>query len=326
MKRPLIAALIPAYAAVVAAKNLTYDRAWLPARRLQKPVISVGSLSAGGAGKTPVVKMLANLLTGEDIAVDVLSRGYGRGSGIAEAVDPAGQAARFGDEPIEMAREGLQVFVAANRYDAGTLAESIKPLADIHLLDDGFQHRRLHRDLDLVLLTADDVRDSLLPGGNLREPLSSLRRASAVILREQEAAALAPIVACHTRAPIWIIRREITLPAPKLTRRNRLLRHRPVRGLLRYAARRRLPPCRRDRLPGPPHKYRTEDFLRLVEAVLHAGADGLITTAKDAVKIHSAAMTKLSQVAPVQVARLSVELLNAPEAWSYLRHQLNMRK
>ena len=317
MKRPLLAPLSPAYAAVVAVKNLAYDRSWLPARRLKQPVISVGSLSAGGAGKTPVVIMLAELLAREGIAVDILSRGYGRGSGVAEEVDPAGLAERFGDEPIEMARAGLRVFVAANRYDGGVLAEASKP-AKLHLLDDGFQHRRLHRDLDIVLLTADDVTDSLLPGGNLREPLASLRRAGIVILREDEAAELAPIVARYNNAPIWVTRRQITLTANPPARPIAfcgIARPEGFFGMLRAAG------CDLvGEIAFPDHhKYRTEDFLRLVEAVLHAGADGLITTAKDAVKIHPAAMTKLSSLATVHVAQFKVRLLNEAEALRRIR-------
>ena len=116
MRRAWAAPLAPLYGLGVAAKNLAYDRAWLAAKRLRRPVISVGSLSAGGAGKTPVVMMLAEVLAREGFSVDVLSRGYGRGSGVVEEVDPAGLAARFGDEPMEIARAGLRVRCGCARH------------------------------------------------------------------------------------------------------------------------------------------------------------------------------------------------------------------
>ena len=327
MRRRWALPLAPLYAAGVRAKNALYDRGALPARRLRQPVISVGSLSAGGAGKTPVVMMLAELLQRHGLAVDVLSRGYGRGSGrgfgAVEAVDPAGPAARFGDEPLEMARAGLKVFVGADRYAAGWRAEQDASEPAIHLLDDGFQHRRLARSLDIALLTLDDVRDDLLPAGNLREPLGSLRRADVVVLREDEAAALTGLIREHTQADIWTIRREMVLPAPKSARMVAfcgVARPESFFAMLRGAG------CElAGEIAFPDHHaYRTEDYLRLVEAVLHSGADGIVTTAKDAVKIPEAAMTKLNGVATVAIAQLKVRMLDEAAALLRIREAIDL--
>jgi tetraacyldisaccharide 4'-kinase len=306
------------YGLGVAAKNLAFDRAWFAAHRLRRPVISVGSLAAGGAGKTPVVMMLAELLERQGFAVDVLSRGYGRGSGVVEEVDPAGLAARFGDEPMEMARAGLHVFVGAERYEAGVAAEAAEPASALHLLDDGFQHRRLARDLDAVLLTREDAQDSLLPGGNLREPLRSLRRADVVVLRDDEAAELSGIVAKYSNAEVWIVRREVALPIAKPSRMIAfcgIARPEGFFAMLRKAG------CEfAGQVEFPDHHaYRAEDYLRLVEAVLHAGADGLVTTAKDAVKIPQVAMEKLSGIAPVIIAKLKVTLTDENKAMQRIR-------
>ena len=170
------------FGAVVRARNDFYDRGTFETRRLQGPVISIGNLSTGGAGKTPFLLLLGELLKQRSILFDVLSRGYGRETKGVAQVDPAGKAWQFGDEPLLIARKlGVPVIVGEDRYAAGVYAEqNFGP--QLHLLDDGFQHRRLARDFDIVLLTPEDVRDSLLPTGRLREPLSSLARADAVVL------------------------------------------------------------------------------------------------------------------------------------------------
>ena len=145
--------LTPIYSAAVAAKNAAYDRGLIRQKTLREPVISIGNLSTGGGGKTPFAIALAMLITEAGMAADVLSRGYGRGNATVEQVDASGgsSAAQFGDEPLLIARAaGVPVFVGPQRYQAGLLAE--EGTRRVHLLDDGFQHRQLARDLDIVLL------------------------------------------------------------------------------------------------------------------------------------------------------------------------------
>ena len=140
------------FGAGVAIRNALYDRDVFPVKKLARPVVSIGNISVGGSGKTPFVIALGQLLAERGIAFDVLSRGYGRSSTEIAVVDPDGSPAQFGDEPLLIARK-LQspVIVGADRYQAGLLAEQ-KFASKLHLLDDGFQHRRLHRDFDIVLL------------------------------------------------------------------------------------------------------------------------------------------------------------------------------
>ncbi len=316
---------MPLYWLGVRGKNALYDLGWLRVKRLGWPVVSVGSLSAGGAGKTPVVLMLAELLGRHGVAVDVLSRGYGRGSGVVEEVDANGDARRFGDEPLEMARRGVRVFVGAERFAAGLVAENRQKLntegteeglqrsqrTDVHLLDDGFQHQRLGRDLDVVLLTVEDWRDCLLPAGNLREPMASLRRAGVVVVREDEAAELAGAVPAGVE--IWVIRRELVLP------RDRPQKLMAFCGIARpegfFAM---LPEVAGVKAFPDHHAYSAEDFRMLVEAARHVGADGFVTTAKDAVKISAAARAMLAEVGPVVVAELRVSLVDEERAWERL--------
>jgi len=170
------------FGAAVRVRNTLYDRGALSARRLDRPVISIGNLSVGGAGKTPFVLLLGGMLKARGIDFDVLSRGYGRKTRGVAVVDPGGLPAEYGDEPLLIARKlNVPVVVGEDRLGAGREAERRFP-SRIHLLDDGFQHRALARDFDIVLVTPDDARERLLPQGRLREPITSLRRADAVVL------------------------------------------------------------------------------------------------------------------------------------------------
>src|SRR6516162_649329 len=183
-----------AYGAGVRTRNSLYQRGALRSRALRGPVVSVGNLSMGGSGKTPFVILLGELLRARGLRFDVLSRGYGRQTKGVAVVDPAGSARDFGDEPLLIARRlGVPVIVGEDRFHAGEVAES-RFGRQLHVLDDGFQHRSLARDFDIVLVTSEDVQDRLLPAGRLREPVNSLIRADAVVLSD-EASPHSPSVA-----------------------------------------------------------------------------------------------------------------------------------
>ena len=169
------------YGAVGGARNLIYDTGLFSAR-LRAPVVSVGNISVGGTGKTPFIIYLGEQLKKRGVRFDVLSRGYARASKGVRVVDPDGSARDSGDEPLLIARTlGVPVIVGESRYHAGLVAEQ-KFGSQLHLLDDGFQHRQLHRDLDIVLLPEEDLNDKLLPAGRLREPLSAVRRGDVVLV------------------------------------------------------------------------------------------------------------------------------------------------
>src|SRR5437660_11896603 len=193
------------FGAGVRLRNALYDRGNLPVRRLQGPTISVGNLSVGGSGKTPFVLLLGELLKTRGVKFDVLSRGYGRETRGVLLVEASGSSRDFGDEPLLIARRlGLPVVLGEDRYEAGVFAEK-KFGPQFHILDDGFQHRTLARDFDIVLVTPDDARDRLLPTGRLREPLSSLRRADAVVLTSGASAENFPV----NGKLVWRVRRSI---------------------------------------------------------------------------------------------------------------------
>ncbi len=196
------------YSAATTLRNTLFDRGVLSSRRLEQPVISVGNLSVGGSGKTPFVIALGELLQARGIRFDVLSRGYRRKTRGVLVVEPDGSAGDVGDEPLLIARRlGVPVIVGESRYEAGRLAEQ-KFQPQLHILDDGFQHRSLARDFDIVLVTEQDFDDRLLPSGRLRERLSALQRADAIVLP----AGVAVDHSALPQKPIWRIERSLALP------------------------------------------------------------------------------------------------------------------
>ena len=175
-------------------RHAAYRRGWLKTRRLNRPVISVGNLSVGGTGKTPTVILLAGILLAAGRRPCILTRGYGRRRGKGPTLlDPEARLVydprAVGDEPAALAKAlpDVPIVVSADRFRGGTMAERVfRP--SVFLLDDGFQHLALYRDLDVVLLdVAAPSRDlALLPAGRLRETFQALQRADWVILTRTE--------------------------------------------------------------------------------------------------------------------------------------------
>lgn len=305
MIRPF-AYLVPLYAAALAGKNEAYERGWARPQHLAWPVVSVGNLSVGGAGKTPLVIQLAKLLTAQNVAVDVLSRGYGRNSSATERVDPKGGAARFGDEPLLIARTArVPVYVGASRYEAGLLAEHLTQGTGIHLLDDGFQHRKLARDFDIVAVHASDFEETLLPAGRLREPLAALRRASAIVLRAEDRELEVELRRRGIDAPVWIQHRRLMVEnLPRAVAFCGIARPEEFFAALRaqnvdLAATVAL----RDH-----QRYSGAELDRLIATLHHHHAQCFVTTEKDAARLTPEQHARLEQTAPVRLARLQVSL------------------
>ena len=183
----LLLPLTPLYAAVVRLRAAAYRHGLLPRYRAGCPVVSVGNLSFGGTGKTPSVIALVRDLVRRERRPAVLTRGYGRSTADPVVVlgpDMVPAAAVAGDEPVEMARRlpGVPIVVDPDR--ARGAREAAARGADVLVLDDGFQHLRMERDLDLLVVDAGDPWGGghLPPRGRLREPVSALARASAVLV------------------------------------------------------------------------------------------------------------------------------------------------
>ncbi len=293
------------FGSAVAIRNALYDRGIFKIRRLSRPVISIGNISVGGSGKTPFVVALGEILKQRRIAFDVLSRGYGRRSSDVAAVDPNGTPEQFGDEPLLIARSlGIPVIVGSDRYQSGLFAEKTFP-STLHLLDDGFQHRRLHRDFDIVMLPSSDLHDALLPLGRLREPRASLQRSDAVVMT-------APV----PEPDLELARRWMELPENLWTVRRVLEVDQSATGKLVafcglarpeqfFAQLRDLHLDLAATLTfSDHHHYSQTDVDRLLKARADAGAAAFITTEKDLINL--GAFT--ARLQPLYVARLRMDL------------------
>ncbi|MGD0513923.1 MAG: tetraacyldisaccharide 4'-kinase [Terriglobales bacterium] len=292
------------FGAGVRARNTLYDRSIVRANKLQGPVVSVGNLSVGGSGKTPFILVLGELLRARGVKFDILSRGYGRKTRGVARVDPGGLPQDFGDEPLLLARRlEAPVIVGENRYEAGVFAEKqFGP--QLHLLDDGFQHRALARDFDIVLVTPEDARDRLLPAGRLREPLSSLSRADAVVLTS----GASPESFSLNGKLVWRVRRGITptnVPARPVVFCGIA---RPQNFLLQLRTAGIEPGAQA--LFRDHHAYTERDIHDLLKLREQSEAGGFVTTEKDAINLGR----HLDALQPLAVIPVKMELVDAANA------------
>jgi tetraacyldisaccharide 4'-kinase len=300
------------YGGVVHVRNRLFDMGIFTSQELPIPVISIGNLTVGGTGKTPLVATLARHIAERGQRAAILSRGYGgslsgrpyvvsNGNGASGPLTGADVA---GDEPVLLSQQlpDVCVVVGGNRRETGTIA--LEQLgADVILLDDGFQHRWLRRDLDILVLDAGEPfgRYRLLPSGLLREPISSLERANIVVVTRS-----------HPDDPLQTLQEVVRRhnPAAPVFRAY----HRPVcfvpldgstvvplRDLsgIKAAAfcgignpdafRADLLELGVDIVVFEPfrdhHRYSGEEIARLFRDAREAGAGCLITTEKDAVRL-----------------------------------------
>jgi tetraacyldisaccharide 4'-kinase len=315
--------MVPLYAAGSMLRNLRMALGWEKVRALWHPVISIGNLSTGGAGKTPLAITLARLLTARGFQVDVLSRGYGRKSRGPARVRLDGNSEQFGDEPLLIAREtGVSVYVAQQRYQAGRLAETeIHHLGDhprVHILDDGFQHRQLFRDIDILLLDRDDWHDHLLPAGNLREGLRSIKRASVLAIPAED-----PEFEKELRkkwsGPLWRLRRSMEIPQVPghviafcgIARPDQFLAGLKSAGLS----------LAEEIIFADHHQYSIPDVERLIASARRRNATALITTEKDEVRLGNLT-SDLPAWLPLKTASLKVQLEEEATAMTWLEEQL----
>jgi tetraacyldisaccharide 4'-kinase len=292
------------FGVAVRTRNEFYDRGMITVQRLEAPVVSVGNLTVGGSDKTPFLILLGELLRQRGIAFDVLSRGYRRQTQGVAIVDPSGSARDFGDEPLLIARKlGVPVVVGEDRHSAGEMAEATFG-PQLHLLDDGFQHRRLARDFDIVLVTPTDAQDSLLPAGRLREPMSSLPRADVVVLTNDTSVDGLGLGS----QLIWRVRRDITALATKepciafcgVARPQEFFAQLRAAEVAITATR-----SFRDH-----HPYTEADIRELLQLRKQHGAPAFVTTEKDAVNLGA----QLHTLQPLHVVPVRMQLENAEAA------------
>ena len=307
------------YGGVVSARNALYDRRIFKPRHLNWPVVSVGNISAGGSGKTPFVIALGELLLKKGIGLDVLSRGYRRSTSGVMKVDPSGTPEQFGDEPLLIARKlRCPVIVGESRYSAGVYAEDEGAGTSqnrMHLLDDAFQHRQLHRDFDIVLLNAEDLDDKLLPSGRLRESFASLLRADALAVDCEFPISRLP----KGKFQLWRIERKMEIPefnSPVIAFCGIAHPQRFFTALRSAGVDLRKEIAFRDH-----HRYTAADVKRLAAVQADVPGSILVTTEKDAINLRA----YVDELRPV-VIPMKIELQDSENAIKYLLGRLAERR
>jgi tetraacyldisaccharide 4'-kinase len=300
------------FEAMVRVRNRLYATSLLPQHRLPAPVISIGNMTMGGTGKTPLVIYLARMLVNLGITPAILTRGYGRQAPHASHILPPGKpvpnpAETLGDEPALIRRHVPEAWmgVSKNRLIAGReIAQQVK--RPVFILDDGYQHRRLYRDWDIVIVDRCRplIADRMVPRGTLREPISELRRCHWVVIngpcdQADSDSVAAEIHDLHKNAHIVLCSQSISGLIPFSSWRSGLTKDektaKPKSAFLAAAVGN---PGRfhRDVLQMgievwgsrffPDHYWpKTKDWQACVEAARFASADAIVITEKDAIKI-----------------------------------------
>ncbi len=317
------------YGAGVALRNAAYDRGMLPAHPAGIPVVSVGNITVGGTGKTPVVELLIRLLSGRGLRVAVVTRGYKRRSRgyllVSDGKGNIAEAETGGDEPVQIARKfPAAVVIADESRVRGCRRAREEFAAQIVLLDDGFQHRACARDVDIVVVDAHrPLREQrLLPAGRLREPLKNLSRADAVILsrcesqqirdrmaRDIGAFAAAPVIPA-SYVPERIIRfRDGAAADPEELRGKKALLFSGIgapASFLRSAEMLGTAPAGRIDFPDH-HFYSPADIAEIAAHFRACSAALLLTTEKDAVRLD--AHRPLLETLPLYYPQMTVRFL-----------------
>jgi len=314
------------YQVVIQVRNRNYDSNKNKVSQFNAKVISVGNITVGGTGKTPLVMAMAEWLQAEGQSVAILSRGYGRNGKspfvVSDGKNIQNNVSHTGDEPLMMARRlpEVPVIVGSSRSEAGKFAiEQFHP--DLIILDDGFQHRKVARDLDVVTLdaTCPFGNEWLLPAGPLRESISALQRADLIVLTRSDqiddVSSIHPSIQQWTNAPIltarhkpldWVrLETEEILPLNYLCDRfclafsgignpdsyEKTVRSTGIQQLkaLRF---------------GDHHRYSERDFARIDRAAEKFGAVAIITTEKDGARLGKERQTRL----PVYALRIVLEV------------------
>jgi tetraacyldisaccharide 4'-kinase len=326
-----------AYRAALAVRDRAYRWGVLPTGRLPCPVISVGNLTLGGTGKTPTVELVVRTLQDLGALPAVLSRGYGRSTRgvhvVADREAIRAEARSGGDEPRLLAERlpGVPVVVGENRYEAGRVAVE-RCGATALVLDDGFQHRTLAKDLEILVVSgrAPWGNRRVFPRGTLREPLSGLERAHAVVVTNPVApGTVAEVTAVvrrhHATAPVLSARYEMQEASEPLRGRRVPVAELAGRRLLAFAGL-GSPEGFADTVDAtgirrvgfvefPDHHWFTPgDVAELARDARAAGAQGLVTTEKDWVRMRELAPPPL----PLWVLPVRLVIEAGLETWRRL--------
>jgi tetraacyldisaccharide 4'-kinase len=331
MKSLILPPLSVLYSAIIRTRLSLYRRGTFHTTKLDRPVISVGNITTGGTGKTPLVEWVARSLAAAGKKVCILTRGYGRDNPDRMVIVSDGKTifatpSEAGDEPFLLATNlvGMAAVISnADRVAAGN--EAIRQFdTDCFILDDGFQHLRLQRDLNIVTIDATNPWGGghLLPYGRLREPLSGLSRADCIVITRTDQ--VTNLDALHSDI------RKHAPNVPVFQSRMKTSRITPLND----SSEALVPPVAAFCAVGNPssffnslthevvlqkgfpdhHRYSQSDIDSLIDSARRASANSLITTAKDAVKLRS-----LSFSLPCYVHEIEPWIENADELIRLIR-------
>ena len=328
------------YAIIIYIRNKLYDWRIFDIKQIpETKCISVGNITTGGTGKTPAVEYLAKILTQKGKKVAILSRGYRRKSTGTLTVSDGHQIyadyEQSGDEPQLLARNlaGVPVIVESDRFKGGMFIwETFKP--EIIILDDAFQHRRIERDLNIVLVdcTSGLQQDSLLPAGTLREPLSALKRSDIILLTRVDQAdqiiSIRNIIKKYTNALICeTIHQPVSLKELNSNSEYSvdLIRNKKVAlfsgignpGAFRSTIMKLEADIVSESTFFDHHNYSQSELQEIYEKASINNADWIITTEKDAVKLSKTKMIDYS----IYYVKIQLQFLKNE---SELRKRLNM--
>jgi len=345
--RSLTLPLAPLYSLAVRLRRSLYDRGWLNVEKLPVPVISVGNLTVGGTGKSPMAAMVARMLARLGTRPAVVTRGYGGNhTGLATIVSrgtgPVVDAEAAGDEAVMLAAQlaspspGIPVIVSRRRADGGRLAVSDLSAGCV-ILDDGFQHLALARDLNLLLLDGSDPfgNGRMLPAGILREPVDQMRRADAIIINRADVGsreARAAIEAAASRycpaAPVLHARSRLTGLRDAKTGQEVGVERLPGARLLCFAGIARAERFFQDmaaaggivvgslRFPDH-HRFSETDIQRIAATAAGVRADMILTTQKDLARL--SAREALERLAGLHAALIETQVEEAAQLESLLK-------
>ena len=340
--RAALSAAEPFYATAAASRNWLFDSGMRRPHRLPRPVISVGNVTTGGTGKTPLVRWIAERLRDSGRAVAVLARGYGARPG--ELGDEQLMLQRLLGEPAGAA--AVAVVADPDRVSAANRILRERPEIDALLLDDGFQHRRLARDLDIVLISATNPfgYGHVLPRGMLREPLRGLRRAGAVVITRADQVAPTELAAIESRVRKY----DADVPVYRAIHALGALRDADggVRPLDELRASSWFAVCgignpqtflRQLELAGgrragyrwfpDHHRYIDSDLVDVRRRARQADADVLVTTEKDWAKLEALSSSRSAEL-PIWRVDMNVRFLDDGESklWEQVRRVVTAQR
>jgi tetraacyldisaccharide 4'-kinase len=330
----------------VAVRNWFFDIGVLKSKKIAVPVISIGNISAGGVGKTPFVELVIerSAISGQ---LSVVSRGYGRKSTGTIVVSTGhgsfASVEESGDEPIQLALKYPQLIVVADEQRVRGAEKAVVLGAETVLLDDGFQHRYLHRDLNIVILTTEEILhgDLVLPAGNKREPCTSLKRADVIAvtrctdLKEYEHVCAVGRENHSLPTNVPTVGLTTKLKTFKRASSNEIiyaesLRHKNVIAFSGIGN----PKSFEDLMMksdikvlkyfsfSDHHWYKDADIKTIMDARKQSNAEFILTTEKDAVRLKEQ-FAQFLQMEPVIIAEIRLEFISGEQTFNEFIHRLN---